>query len=210
MTDTVQIAGSRVLVGFTRFLLWLFFTFAIAIGVATAVGNTVEIATSLSSGHLPLTLVADKALPTAATQCVGCHLTGTFANADVTVSGLSGQVITFVLIAAISNALTELALCVLVAVLTWRLLRRGFFRKAVANTVSAGGGVLIIGGMLSQSGVAIAGGMAASQINGDGHGYWPLAGTFDPTIMVFGFVLLLVGLAFEYGARLQKDAEGLV
>jgi hypothetical protein len=58
--------------------------------------------------------------------------------------------------------------------------------------------------------VALAGGLAASEINGHDHGYWPLAGTFDPTLVVFGVVLLLVGLAFEYGARLQKETEGLV
>ena len=210
MTDTSQIAGPRVLVGFTRIVLWVFFVAAILVGVATLVGSTVEMATGLSSGHIPLTLVAEKALPPAATNCAGCTLTGTFSSAEVSVGGLSGEVVGFALAAGIATGLTDIALSALVAILAWRLLRRGFFRRTLSNTVSAAGAVLTIGGMISQGGVALAGGLAASEINGHGHDYWPLAGTFDPTLVVFGIVLLLVGLAFEYGARLQKETEGLV
>ena len=45
---------------------------------------------------------------------------------------------------------------------------------------------------------------------GSRRGLWPLAGRFDLTFLGVGLVLLLVGLAFEYGERLQRDTEGLV
>ncbi|HEX3680319.1 MAG TPA: hypothetical protein VHU90_11410 [Galbitalea sp.] len=70
--------------------------------------------------------------------------------------------------------------------------------------------IAAIATVLSQAGVALASGAAAKELNGGGNGFWPLAGRFDPTLAIFGIVLLLVGLAFEYGTRLQKETEGLV
>jgi hypothetical protein len=210
VTDTTQIAGPRSLVAFSRVVLWIFLVCSILVGIATVVVSTVAISSGLASGHIPLTLVAEKPLPAIATNCAGCTLAGDFSTADVTVTGLSGTVVGFAVAAAIATSLTEVALAAIVALLAWRLLRRGFFRRSLANSVSAAGVVLTIGGIVSQAGVALAGGLAASEINGGGRGYWPLAGNFDPTLVVFGVVLLLVGLAFEYGARLQKATEGLV
>ena len=210
MTDMSPITGSRTLVGFSRAILWLFFACSIVVGLFTVVGTSVQMSTDLASGHIPLTLVAEKALPAAAKSCEGCTLTGAFSTADITATGLSRQVVGLAVAGAVATALTEVALSSLIAILAWRLLRRGFFRRALSNTMSAAGAVLTIGGLISQAGVALAGGLAASEINGHGKGYWPLAGRFDPTLVVFGIVLLLVALAFEYGARLQKEAEGLV
>ena len=54
--------------------------------------------------------------------------------------------------------------------------------------------------------------MAADQLNGNstGDGFWPMIGTVDGAPFGIGICLLLVGLAFEYGERLQRDTEGLV
>jgi hypothetical protein len=210
MSDVPSIVGSAGGRAINTFFLWFIFVIAILVGLLTIVGNTVEMSTSLASGHIPLSLMVDKALPSAATNCDGCTLTGTFATADVDVTGLSGQVVGFALAAGIANALTEVALCTLIAMLTWRLLHRGMFRRALANTVGVAGTVLAVGSLVSQAGIALAGAQAAFEINGHGHSYWPIEATFDATVPVFGIVLTLVALAFEYGARLQKDTEGLV
>ena len=53
--------------------------------------------------------------------------------------------------------------------------------------------------------------MAPSELDGAGRdGIWPVTGSIDFTFVSFGVVLMLVGLAFEYGERLQLDTEGLV
>ena len=67
------------------------------------------------------------------------------------------------------------------------------------------------GGFISQGSGSLATAMAASELNGAGRdGIWPVAGSIDFTFVAFGVVLMLVGLAFEYGERLQRDTEGLV
>ena len=210
MSDTSSLVGSPAGRAINTVFLRVIFVLAILVGMLTIVGNIVEMSTTASQGHIPLTLLIDKALPSAATDCHGCTLTGYFASADVDVSGLSGQVIGFGLAAGIATGLTEVALCALIAILTWRLLRRGLFRRALANTVGAAGTVLATGSLVSQACIALAAAQATSEINGPGKGYWPIEATFDPTIPVFGIVLILVGIAFEYGARLQKETEGLV
>jgi hypothetical protein len=54
-------------------------------------------------------------------------------------------------------------------------------------------------------------GLAANDLNGDSiDGFWPVAGRFDPSFLGPAFALLLVGLAFEFGERLQRETEGLV
>jgi hypothetical protein len=210
MSNASSLVGSPAGRAINTFFLRVIFVLAILVGLFTVIGNTVEISTTLPKGHVPLTLMIDKALPAAATNCHGCTLTGTFATANVDVTGLSGQAVGFSLAAAIANALTELALCALIAILAWRLLRRGFFRRALSNAVAAAGTVLAGGSIVSQACIALGTSQAALDINGPGKGYWPLEASFDPTIPVFGIVLILVGLAFEYGTRLQKDTEGLV
>lgn len=210
MTETILPSRSRFFTAYTRATLWVVFGAAILAGLITVAEFGFELIGDLTTGRIPLSLVVDKALPAAATQCTGCTVTGTFETADVVVKGLSGDVIGLVLVGAIGSGLVALSVCVLVAVLAWRLLRRGFFRRAVTNTVVAAGIVLSLGGLVSKLALAAAGVQAAAQINGPGSGYWPLAASFDPSPMVFGFILLLVASAFEYGARLQKETEGLV
>jgi hypothetical protein len=135
---------------------------------------------------------------------------GTYPTATLQARGLSSTVVILVTTAAAATVLIQVSLSALIALLSWRLLRGGLFRRSIARAVSAAGLILAIGGMISQAGVALAGGAAAKELNGGGYGFWPLAGRFDPTLAIFGIVLLLVGLAFEYGTRLQNDTEGLV
>jgi hypothetical protein len=211
MTDTSLIAGSRTVVMLARGILWAFFGIAIVVGLYCLISGALSIGQHLSSGYTQLTLVANKPLPKQLHPAALYGTTrGSYPTATVQARGLSDTVVFLVTSAAVATILIQVALSGLVALLSWRLLRGGLFRPSIARAVSGAGLVLTIGGLISQAGVALAGGAAASELNGGGRGFWPLAGSFDPTLLIFGIVLLIVGLAFEYGVRLQKESEGLV
>ncbi len=210
MTDTTLVEGSKPLVAVTRVILWAFLVLAVIVGLASLIGGSIAVGQQLADGHTQLTLVADKPLPAAQTHAGALFLQGLYATASVSVHGLSAGVVALATAAAIATVLIQVSLSALIALLAWRLLRGGLFRRSIARAISAAGLVVATGGMISQAGTGLAAGAAASELNGGGNGFWPLAGRFDPTLVVFGIVLLLVGLAFEYGTRLQKDSDGLV
>lgn len=127
------------------------------------------------------------------------------------VFGTTDVVVVLTTVGGAAAMLTQAALCAAVAVLAWRVPRRNPFRRSVSLAVTCAGAILLVGGMISQAANSIATGLAASELNVSGsRGFWPLAGRFDPTFLVIGVVLLLVGLAFEYGERLVRDTDGLV
>jgi hypothetical protein len=210
VTDTTLVEGSKPLVAVTRVILWAFLVLAVIGGLASLIGGSIAVGQQLAGGHTQLTLVADKPLPAAQTHAGALFLQGLYATASVSVHGLSAGVVALATAAAIATVLIQVSLSALIALLAWRLLRGGLFRRSIARAISAAGLVVATGGMISQAGTGLAAGAAASELNGGGNGFWPLAGRFDPTLVVFGIVLLLVGLAFEYGTRLQKDSDGLV
>jgi len=41
-------------------------------------------------------------------------------------------------------------------------------------------------------------------------GFWPIQAAVDGGPIWIGVVMMLIGLAFEYGERLQRDTAGLV
>ena len=113
--------------------------------------------------------------------------------------------------AALVGVLTRVAIATLIALLSWRLLRGAVFARSLSFVAVIAGGALLIGGALTQGLGSLADAMAAADLNGPGgRGFGPLAGRLDFTTIVTGLILLLVGLAFEYGERLQRDTEGLV
>jgi hypothetical protein len=210
LADTTLIVGPRPIVAVARIILWSFFGIALIAGIYSLISGGITIGQHLASGYTQLTLVADKPLPPQLHPARLSLLNGQYDTASVSARGMSATVVTLVTAAAIATVLVQVSISALVALLAWRLLRGGLFRRSISRAVSAAGLILAIGGVISQAGVALAGGAAAKELNGGGAGFWPLAGRFDPTLPIFGIVLLLVGLAFEYGARLQKDTEGLV
>ena len=211
MADTTLVAGPRPIVAVARVILWAFFGIAMAVGLACLISGGFAIGQHLASGYTQLTLVANKPLPKQLhPAALFPVINGSYPTATLQARGLSAMVVILVTIAAIATVLIQVSLSALIALLSWRLLRGGLFRRSIARAVSAAGLILAIGGVISQAGVALASGAAAKELNGGGNGFWPLAGRFDPTLAIFGIVLLLVGLSFEYGARLQKETEGLV
>lgn len=201
--------------GFTRttvrVTLWVFFGVAVIVGILALVFGALPIISSLASGHTQLTMVAEHTLPATAHGGTATIVSGAYESAVVTVAHASTGLAVVSTISSIAGTLTQVTLAAVIALLAWRILQGSPFRRSVATAVTVGGAILSIGGMLSQGARALGGGLAATELNRSGSfGFWPLAGRFDPTLVVIGVVLLLVGLTFEYGERLQRDTDGLV
>jgi hypothetical protein len=209
VADTSLIVGSRPIVALARVIIWVLFVVAILVGFACLIGGGITIAQQLASGYTQLTLVADKPLPSNLHPAALYYINGEYATATMQARGLSAGVVALVTIGASATVPVQVALGGLVALLAWRLLRGDLFRRSIARAVSVSGLILAVGGIVSQTGIALASGRAA-ELNGGGRGFWPPAGSFDPTLPVVGVVLLLVGLAFEYGTRLQNETDGPV
>lgn len=213
MSSPAVIAGSRPAVAVKRVALWIVFVAALAAGVAAVAFGIAGMVQSLSTGLSTVVL-----LPSRGAQIFNVNdkygtvhiVNGQFSYSSVVVRGLPGSIVAYIVVAAVATILTEFALCAVIATLAWRMLNHRPFRRSMTLSVGAAGVILIVGGLLSQAATSLAGSATASVLNRNDHTFWPVAGRFDPTWIVFGVVLLLVALAFEYGERLQSDSDGLV
>lgn len=210
MSEVSQIAGRPSTVRLARISLWLFLIVAGVVGVITLVEGTLSLIASLTSGHIDLTLVADKHIPHGTDPGSAHIVSGSFASADLVLSNVSTHAMVFFIVATVAGTLTPVALCACIVLLAWRILRQRMFRRSFATTISTMGVIVTIGGLISQLALAIAAGTVATDLDGGVDGYWPIAGHFDPTFFAVGIVILLVGAAFEYGGRLQTETDGLV
>jgi hypothetical protein len=194
-------------------ILWTALVAALASGVASLASGVAGLVQTLTSGRSLVTLSALGGADQRYTYQTSVHahiVSGHYSYDAVVVAGLPGSVTAYVLVASIATMLTEVALCLTIALLAWRMLHHRPFRRSLTRTVGVAGAILALGGLLSQGATALAGRATATLLNENDHSFWPVAGRFDPTWIVFGVVLLLVALAFEYGERLQSDSEGLV
>jgi hypothetical protein len=211
MSTPVQIAGRPITVRLARVALWLLLLGSAIIAVVTLAEGVTAIVGDLRSGITTLTLVAGKALPAAADGASTHVVHGSYDNATVGLSHAPASVATLGVISAVGQLLAHTALAAAVGLVSWRVLRPRMFRRSLSVQFTLVGVLVFIGGVLWQIGAMFADGLAAVALNGsDLHGFWPLAGRLDPTYIVVGFAFVTIGLAFEYGERLQKEAEGLV
>jgi hypothetical protein len=212
MSQTDQLAGKGRVVAVSRASVWIFLVLAGIACLFAVVFGTVGIITSLAGGTMPLTLSLDHPLPAAADRGSASIVSGGYDSATVVVSGLDSGTVTLATIARVAGVLTQAALPAFIAVLAWRILRGREFRRSLSLIVTFSGAILLIGGLLSGGLGILAAWMTAVQLNGSNmiDGFWPIFGTVDGTPLGIGVCLLLVGLAFEHGERLQRDTEGLV
>ena len=210
MSQPAAIVGKPWEILTVRLTLWILLFGAVAFGVIILIFGISNLVSQLTSGHTTLTLVANKSLPAGSPGTIRI-LEGSYATANVTVVGASASIVVFAMIAAIARMLIAVALCGLLASLAWRLLHGGVFRKSLTVAMTAAGAVLLIGGMVAQLGETVASGNAALELNQSAHNnFWPLAGILDLNYVGVGLVLLVTGIAFEYGQRIQRDSDGLV
>ena len=212
MSQTDQLAGKGAVVVVGRIVVWAFFVFACVAGLFTLVFGLTGAITSLATGSTPLTLALDHSLPATADRGSATIVGGGYDSASILVSDLDAGTVVLATVARIAGILTQAAIAASVAVLAWRLLRGRTFRRSLSLTITFMGALLVIGGLVSGGVGVLASWMAADQLNGNstGGGFWPMVGTVDGTPLGIGVCLLLVGLALEYGERLQRDTEGLV
>ena len=212
MSQTDQLAGKGAVVAVGRIVVWTFFVFACVAGLFTLVFGIAGAITSLAADSTPLTLALDHPLPAAADRGSATIVSGGYDLASIHVSGLDAGTVVLATVARIAGIITQAAIAASVALLAWRLLRGRTFRRSLSLTITLTGALLLIGGLVSGGVGLLASWMAADQLNGrsTGDGFWPMIGTVDGTPLGIGICLLLVGLAFEYGERLQRDTEGLV
>jgi hypothetical protein len=211
MSAPVQIAGRPLTVRLARAALWLLLIGSAIVAIVTLAEGVGGIIGDLRSGITTLTLVAGKALPASANGTSTHVVHGSYDNATVGLSHAPAAVATLGVISAIGQLLAQTALAAAVGLVSWRVLRPRMFRRSLSVQFTLVGTLVFIGGVLWQIGAMFAGGLAAVALNDSNrHGFWPLAGRLDPTYIVVGFAFITIGLAFEYGERLQKETEGLV
>ena len=212
MPQPNQLAGRGFTARSTRVVVWLCLAAAVLVGGITLVVGLTEIVSGLVNNRTALTLIADRPLPAAEASSSGSRIIeGSFETAHVIVADLPFRISALVAAATLVDVLTRGAIASLVAILSWRLLRGAVFARSLSLVAVFAGGALLIGGVLTQGFGSLAAMMTAADLNGPGgRGFWPLAGRLDFTTIITGLILLLVGLAFEYGERLQRDTEGLV
>ena len=211
MSTPVQIAGRPLTVRLARIALWAIVVSSALVVLVTVVQGVEGIVGNLSSGTTTVTLFAGKALPSIARGTTTHIVHGSYDTATVALSHAPGPVAVLGVIAAIGQLLAQAALAGATGLVSWRVLRPRMLRRSLSAQFTLMGMLVFLGAVLWQVGAMFAGGLAAVALNSPNlHGFWPLAGRLDPTYIVVGFAFVTVGLVFEYGARLQKETEGLI
>ena len=197
----------------SRAIVWAIFGIAVLVLGGTLALSIWGIVESLGSGTVALTLSTAQSLPAEADQGSAALLRGEFDSASVVVGGLDAGAFAIALVSKIALALTQLAIAASVALLSWSLVKARPFRRSLSVTVTLSGAIVLIGGILAAGLGVLASWMVADQLNDPDaglDGFWPILAGVDPTFIAIGVALLLAGLAFEYGNKLQRDTEGLV
>jgi len=197
----------------SRGIVWVIFGIAALVFVGTLALSIWGVIGNLSSGTIGLTLSTTQTLPAEADQGPAALLSGEFDTATIVVGGLDAGTFAIALISKIALALTQLAIAASVVLLCWSLVKARPFRRSLSITVTISGAIVLIGGVLSAGLGVLASWMVADQLNDPDaglDGFWPILAGVDPTFIAIGVALMLAGLAFEYGDKLQRDTDGLV
>ena len=201
----------------SRAIVWVVFVASVLGGLVTLGLGTASIVTSAAAGRITLALTTLGTLPAEADAGTARLVTGQYESAQVTVENLTPGTLATSLSGQAIGVLTQVAVAAALAVLCWSLLRPTPFRRSLSGVVVSAGAVVLIGGVLQLGLSTLSSWMVADQLNGSDTGpgtvdpgFWPMMASVDATFLGVGLALLLAGLAFEYGERLQRDTAGLV
>jgi hypothetical protein len=137
----------------------------------------------------------------------GVQVSGQGGQADTIVTGLSTPTLVLGSIAAAVGMLTQAALAILAVRMLGRLQRGRPFDRAAWREVALSSGVILGLGVASQ---LLAWWVRAAVVTESGGTMFSTAFMFEPLTVTIGLTLAIVAAAFRSGARLQRDAEGLV
>ena len=177
----------------------------VVVGVTGIIGNA-------TSGVRRLSLLVDQPLPEAAqSNGTAVLVDGAYESAWVAIGRLGAGTNALLTIGEIVAFLAQAAVAIAFAYLAWRLLRRQPFLRSLSNTFLVAGSTLALGGLIAQFLLGFGSWNAILELgSGEPGDFWPLMMRLDPAQVGLGFALLLVAVAFHYGARLSRDTEGLV
>lgn len=214
---------------------------AIAYAALTLVFTVITVVTTLVSDAVDVTIPVGTFWPephpgvTIDQGPTASVISGGFASADVTVSGLGTDARLLLAGGHTLQGLTFTVIAIVVALLCHRLLNGMAFRPVLSRSINVAAATIAAGGILWQVCFWIGGSIASTQVltvtgwqshesQADDLGaltpdFDPFAtGLPDPTFalsvefwpLFLGLALAAVAAAFRYGERLQRDTEGLV
>jgi len=141
-------------------------------------------------------------------------VTGRYDTALVEVAGLQDDTSLLVLVSALVWVLIWGIVFGSVAYLAWQLLKRKPFAAPLTAAIMKAGSALAAGSISAQLLSGFAQWHVIGEMTGnapvDSPWFWALEIPIDFAPIGAGILLLLVGLAFRHGERLQRDTDGLV
>ncbi|WP_165063324.1 hypothetical protein [Marisediminicola senii] len=213
MSPRTELQGTGWTARFARGVVWFVFFASCVSGLAIAVTVSTTVTQMLATGQLAISLEVDEPLPADAVENGGASIAnGGYDTAAVVVDGLSATPLVLATISTVVGALASVLLAVGLAVIAWRLLHGTLFTTVLWKTVATAGATALIGGIIAAGLHVATVWTTVGELNGAAgiDGFWPMVAGFDPGMIALGMGLLLVALAFEYAASLQRDTTGLV
>lgn len=138
----------------------------------------------------------------------------TYSEAEVTFDALSAGARWMLLAEGALPALATVGVCAAAWWLGVSLIRARPFRKTMSATVGVAACLVAAGGLFGQVFGAIARAMIVDRLAASDPGVYDSFAAFSMNLdlapLGWGFALALIAMAFTWGARLQKDTEGLV
>lgn len=195
-----------------RAAMWLILGGSIVYAGIVLVAGITHLVAQLTSRTWSGTLLVENPLPASADAGSATLIEGNYETASVTLGNLGDLSFGTLTVALIVSVLTTAIVAVSFVYLSWRLLRAEPFKKSLTYTFITAGSALVIGTTISLGFDTIGRMMTVSELMGEEtlEGFWPVAATGDLSPIGFGFALLIVACAFEYGERLSRQTDGLV
>jgi hypothetical protein len=197
-----------------RASLWLILVLASLYTLVVTAFITASLVSSLSAGTQHLTLaVQGDTLPAEADSGSARILDGGYDTASIEVGGLTGGTTALLTTGQVIMGIAQVLVGLSFVYLAWRLLRARPFLKSLTTAFLVAGCALALGGIVAQGLIGIGEWQAIAELGsdlGNEASFWPFVLTLRPEPVIFGFGLLIVGSAFEYGQRLTRATDGLV
>lgn len=204
MTTTAQISK-----GMERGILGLFTTAAAVIGLSLAAPAVRQVIT-IAGGEVPMSMLTSAEVPVSTSDGGAGLASATFQSAWVVATGLSGTARTLLAAGVVTSAITTLLTTGAIVMFLLLLLWRRPFHRALIVATQVAGSALLIGSVLSVGLGGLGRMMAADELNPVADDVFMVGFAFDPTFVLAGIGVLSLSLVFSYGAKLQRDTEGLV
>ncbi|MDI2098466.1 hypothetical protein [Ruicaihuangia caeni] len=209
---TTRLSSARSgLRGSERFSLWLLAAVAATIGALSIVGAATSIVGLFDARGASVPLFTDAPVPDDAATGSATIVSGAFTEAQVVIAGLEPWSLVLLAGGIAVGALIFAALAALFVALCVAVLRGKPFGRSMTWIVATVSVTLIVGGLTSFALTGIGQFWIVDQLNASpGDTIFPTATAGDLTPVFIGIGLAAIGAAFEIGARLQRDTEGLV